>query len=449
MRPPRSTSPESVALALQSVQVLVEAVLGSLATDHHVVGAVVAESDDFGLGTGHVVHSVEALEVRKDSGLGLLVAEVLTDLGAVEDLVECRVDGGEDVVDGRHRWQRVWLVKCEVVEGDVGRSGVPDDGGVVADRSELAEDLHLIAAGIEWGEVLGRGGNGHEDLLGLDETLALGGIDEDLDAAVDLAHACGLADPGGKEYRVGGKQLGSECLEEHAVVHHRAGLEALHSLQETERHGADLLDGRKLEDVTKGGGETEDGLHCICDVVLLDELAERHVEVLGDGVGEVEATLKLRVLCEDGAVLRQSNSQGGLVGRREALQHLTSPEVNLLGWAGRERACWAQSEVEACEPLVHQRFVMVQLDSHVDGESSLEVHVGFGVTSKAVRALNNHDPLSHVLELDGRVSTHTSTSDNDNISVNNLLRVVVPGLHLGRPGRCHSERKGDHRRGGD
>lgn len=44
---------------------------------------------------------------------------------------------------------------------------------------------------------------------------------------------------------------------------------------------------------------------------------------------------------------------------------------------------------------------MVQLHSHVDGKASLKVHVSFGVASKAVFALNNYNPLPHILELDG------------------------------------------------
>lgn len=199
MRPPRSTSPEGVALSLKTVQFLVETVLGSLATNHHVVRAVVAESDKLGGGAGNVVRSTVAIEVGEDGSLGLLVAEVLADLCAVVDEAEGGVGSGVYVVDGGHGWERVGLVERKVLHGDVGGACVADDGGVVADGGELAEDLELIAAGVEGGEVLGRGRNGHEDLLGLDETLALRGINEDLDAAVDLADARRLSDLGGQE----------------------------------------------------------------------------------------------------------------------------------------------------------------------------------------------------------------------------------------------------------
>lgn len=85
MRPPRGTCPESVALALQSVQVLVESGAGSLLTDQHVVWAVVAECDKLRLSLSHIVGSLEALKVRDDRSLSLLVAQMLTNLGAVVD----------------------------------------------------------------------------------------------------------------------------------------------------------------------------------------------------------------------------------------------------------------------------------------------------------------------------------------------------------------------------
>lgn len=229
MCPPRSASPESIALALQSIQLLVEASLGSLGSNHHVVRAVVAECNELWLGAGHLVCGLEALEVCNDGSLGFFVAEVLADLGAVVDEAERWVGCGVDVVDCWHRWHRIRLVKREVLEGDIGGASVPDDGGVISDRGELVEDLQLIATGVECGEVCGSGWDSHEDLLRLDETAAVGSLDKDLDAAVRLAHTLRFCDLGGQKQRVCSLEFCSNLLEEKAVVHHRASLELLQS----------------------------------------------------------------------------------------------------------------------------------------------------------------------------------------------------------------------------
>jgi hypothetical protein len=83
------------------------------------------------------------------------------------------------------------------MDGDVVGVSVADDGRVVADGSELVKDLEFVAAGVEGCEVFRSGRDRYQHLLRLDETGTYGGVDEDLDAAVRLAHTRGLCDLGG------------------------------------------------------------------------------------------------------------------------------------------------------------------------------------------------------------------------------------------------------------
>jgi hypothetical protein len=157
MRSPSRTRPESVALALQPIQVLVKPIASGFLSNHHVVWAVVAECNELRVCGGHVVCSLVALEVRNDSSLSLVVGEMLANLGAVVDKAQSWVCGRVDVVDSRHRRQCVGLVECQIAKSDVRRTGVPNDGCVIPNRSELVENFQFVTTGIEWGKILGSG----------------------------------------------------------------------------------------------------------------------------------------------------------------------------------------------------------------------------------------------------------------------------------------------------
>lgn len=63
-------------------------------------------------------------------------------------------------------------------------AGVFDDGGVVGAVQEFGEDGGFTVVEVEGLEVVQFGGDGDEELLGLDEFLALGSLDDEGDAGL-------------------------------------------------------------------------------------------------------------------------------------------------------------------------------------------------------------------------------------------------------------------------
>ena len=72
MSPKRSTRPKGVALALEPVQFLVEAVASGLCSDHEVVRVVSRRNHEFRRRPGDAIDSAVAVEVREDGGFGLI-----------------------------------------------------------------------------------------------------------------------------------------------------------------------------------------------------------------------------------------------------------------------------------------------------------------------------------------------------------------------------------------
>ena len=292
-----TSGPPGLGAALQRIQPLDEALADLLGGEVHVHGAVLGPGLDLdvdGATGGERALSAHVAEVLLDERLGLALVELV-----IADHEHAPVVAGAHVVEAR---VEVGLGQLDVVGrgaggGDIhdgavhGELRVGDDAGVHDLVVELVKDGLLLRVGLKGLEV-GLGGlDGHEQLGGADEGDDAGRVVLDPQDVAGVA-ARRLDDGGAEEELVG--EAGLDLLIDLDVAA-RVGREDLAVAEEGADHGRakrrQHVHGQAVLDVARAhAGDLEHEVDGLGDVVLVDELAERQQQVLGDVArrGEVE-----------------------------------------------------------------------------------------------------------------------------------------------------------------
>jgi len=281
---------------------------------------------------------------------------------------------------------------------------------------ELAEDFGLRARQVQVLEEVNLGGDGDEELLGNDELLTGGRLDNEFDSGVC---ALGLDGPGAQEEAVGGAEFGLGASVETADIggDEEASRKGLDEVETEDAHEFDQGNGQL---VTKTGVVVVEGRDSSLESVLLGDLAQRLRKNLRHWVGKVEAVVEPWPLRNQGSVLLHGIRNLGL-----RVHPCVDRLAGLVVVRGRPEDCRSfgqgKGTVESLEVLLDKVLVVHDGNSIVDRGACLRVGICHGVSSKPVFGLNHDAGDLLVLEGEGSIgSRRTATNDGD-ILVNDIF----------------------------